>query len=189
MHNLTKTLLLGAAGSALAVAPSLAAAPHLVRAVPTAHGLVFKTGSVHFKTPVTPKCNKANTKCKTIFPNGTLTVTGNRSTMYLTFKKLGGGETWLTSDGAHHCVTYPSKARASKDVNATIKKYSFKSHVTITQGTFHCTGTLTFYAPNYELTNNSISQDTFKWNDTIKFKSGSTYYTWIAQQKYTVNIH
>src|SRR5207237_498523 len=155
-------------GSALAVAPALAAAPHVVRAVPTANGLVFKTGSVHFKTPVTPHCNKAGTKCKTIFPNGTITYTGNRSTMLNTFKKLPGGETWYTVVSGH-CVTYPSKAKASADANATIKKYAFKSHVTLSG----CTGTLTFYAPKYELTNNSISQDNFKWNDTVKFKSGS----------------
>ncbi|HEX3431547.1 MAG TPA: hypothetical protein VHT03_11735 [Rhizomicrobium sp.] len=183
MQSLTKTLLLGAAGSALAVAPAIAGAPHLLRVIPTANGLVFKTGATHYKTPTATKCNSAGTKCKTTFPNGSVAYTGHESTMYLNFKKLGGGETWYSyTNGV--CHTYPSKAKASRDANATIKKYTIKQHVTLSK----CSGTLTYYAPKYELTNSTVSQDKFKWNDTIKFKSGSKYYTWIAIQKYTVNI-
>lgn len=200
MNSLMKTLLAGAALTALSSAPALAAhGPVLL--VP--HGIKVTSGTVHYKTSIqTP----GRTVVTLTLPSETFT--GNRSTMYKKTKNLFPGETWLTvTANGQHCSDFTGKVGQkisfSKDKNAKIKAYSYKSpgtHTFFTSNgaTGHCTGTLTLYAPAYELKSKTAATDSFSGYDAVRFTTTTTTTTNMhrnknrfelrAREPWTINI-
>lgn len=200
MYNLTKTLLAGAALVALSAAPAVSKPALLVP-----HGIKVVSGMVHHKTNIS---NPGRTVLTLTLPSETFT--GNHSTMYRKTKNLSPGETWLTlTANGQHCSNLTGlngqKARFSKDHNARIKAYTYKSpgthtYFTSNGATGHCTGTLTLYAPAYELKNATAATDSFDGLDTIrltttttstgtKHKKTKNRFQLTAREPWTINIH
>lgn len=176
MNNLMKTLLAGAALTALSAAPALAGS-RPVLLVP--HGIKVTSGAVHYKTHIQ---SPGRTVVTLTLPSEAFT--GNRSTMYKKTKDLAPGETWLTvTANGQHCSDFTGKVGQketfSKDKNAKIKAYTYKSpgtHTFFTSNgaTGHCTGTLTLYAPAYELKSKTAATDTFDGFDAVRFTTTTT---------------
>jgi len=174
MNKLTTTLLAGAALTALTAAPVLAKPALLIH-----NGVKVVTATLHYKTDVQ---NPGRTVITETLPSEVFT--GNRSTMYKKTKNLTPGETWLTvTSKGEHCFDFTGatgqKETFSKDSNARIKAYSYKSAGTHTffttnGATGHCTGTLTLYAPAYELKSQTAATDSFDGFDTVKFTTTTT---------------
>lgn len=176
MDRLTTTLLAGAALIAFSAAPTLAVSrPALL----IHNGNRAVSGTLHYKTDVH---NPGRTVATLTLPSETFT--GNRSTMYRKTKNLTPGETWLTvTSKGQHCSDFTGshgqKESFSKDHNAKIKAYTYKSPGTHTfytskGATGHCTGTLTLYAPAYELKSRSATTDAFDGYDAVKFTTTTT---------------
>jgi hypothetical protein len=174
MDKLTTTLLAGAAIAALSAAPVLAKPALLIH-----NGIKVVTATIHYKTDVQ---NPARTVITETLPSEVFT--GNRSTLYKKTKNLTPGETWLsvTAQGKH-CFDFTGtsgqKETFSKDSNAKVKAYTYKSVGThtffTTKGaTGHCTGTLTMYAPAYELRSKIAATDSFDGFDAVKFTTTTT---------------
>lgn len=156
MDNLTKTLLTGAAISALAAVPAMAGV-HL--AVSQGHNGLVLAGSTHYKSNFAPK--KATNVTETV----TFTYTGHESTMYHKAVLLGHPNGWITETAGMPgvCQTIPGqKAKSSKDNHAKVKAHVSSVHVTVasTTGGFPgCTGTVLQYQPNYTLKDKKAKQD------------------------------
>lgn len=187
MDNLTKTLLTGAAVSALAAVPAMAGV-HL--AVSQGHNGLRLAGSTHYKSSFAP------TKATNVTQTVTYTFTGHESTMYHKAVLLGHPNGWITETSGMPgvCQTIPGqKAKASKDPHAKIKAYAASTHVTVasTTGGFPgCTGTVLQYQPKYTLKDKNATQDTFvftigrkKWTT-----SGGKLYNLKLNENWTVNI-
>jgi hypothetical protein len=200
MNRLTTTLLTGAALIALSAAPTLAiSSPVLLKT-----GMKGVTGAIHYKTNIhTPGL----TVVTETLPSETFT--GNHSTMYRKTKNLAPGEVWLTiTANGQHCSNFTGgagqKAKNSKDANAKIAVYTYKSagtHTFFTSNgaTGHCTGTLTIYAPAYELKSKTAMTDAFDGLDAIRFTTTTTTtgtkhrkkkhrFEFIAKEPWTINI-
>ena len=199
MGKLTTTLLTGAALIALSAASAEAKPVLLDR-----NGLKVTSSTMHYKTDIN---GSPITVVTLTLPSETFT--GNHSTMYKKTKDLAPGEVWLTltANGAH-CSNATGKngqkAKFSKDPNARIKAYTYKSPGTHTfftsQGaTGHCTGTLTLYAPAYELKSKTATADTFDGYNAIRFTTTTTTtgtkhkkhenkFEFVAKEPWTINI-
>lgn len=199
MGKLTTTLLTGAALIALSVAPAGAKPALLIKS-----GLKVVSSTMHYKTDIN---NPGRTVVTLTLPSETFT--GNHSTMYKKTKDLTPGEVWLslTANGAH-CFNATGKngqkASFTKDHNAKIKAYTYKSPGTHTYftskgATGHCTGTLTLYAPAYELKSKTATNDAFDGYDAIRFtttttttgtkhKKNKNRFEFRAKEPWTINI-
>jgi hypothetical protein len=176
MGKLTTTLLTGVALIALSAAPALAGFPPVLLAK---NGIRGVTGTVHYKTDIH---NPGMTVITETLPSETFT--GNHSTMYKKTKNLVPGETWLTlTANGQHCYDFTGssgqKESFSKDANAKIAAYTYKSagthtYFTTNGATGHCTGTLTLYAPAYELKSKIATRDAFDGYDAVKFTTTTT---------------
>lgn len=199
MYKLTTTLLTGAALIALSAAPALATPALLIK-----NGIKVASATIHYKTDIN---DPGRTVITETLPSEAFT--GNRSTMYKKTKDLAPGETWLsvTANGKH-CFDFTGtsgqKEKFSKDGNAKVAVYTYKSagtHTFFTSkgATGHCTGTLTLYAPAYELKSKTASNDTFDGYDAVKFtttttttgtkhKKNKNKFELIAKEPWTINI-
>jgi len=182
MDMLTKSLLTGAAVSALAAVPAMATV-HMAGS--NSNALVLHNGSHHSKTAVGSK-----TAPTTTYSNVTQTssafYTGNESTMYKKKVTLYPGG-WYTYTPSGACSSIPGqKGTHSKDKNAKIKKKT----VQVAVSTSHCHATVSQIEPIYKLHNNKISSDSFvftvskkKWTTT-----GGGHYNLKANYDYTITI-
>jgi hypothetical protein len=174
MGKLTTNLLTGAALIALSAAPAAAKPVLLIK-----DGIRVASSTMHYKTNIN---SPGPTVVTLTLPSETFT--GNHSTMYKKTKDLTPGEVWLslTANG-NHCSNATGKngqkASFTKDMNAKIKAYTYKSPGTHTYFTSkgasgHCTGTLTLYAPAYELKSKTATTDAFDGYDAIRFTTTTT---------------
>ena len=188
MDKLTKTLLAGAALSAIIAAPAVASV-HL--AVANGHNpLVLQNGSQHYKSHYT------GGKAQNVTVTATYTFTGHESTMYHKAVLLGHPNGWITATTGQPgvCQTIPGqKAKSSKDNHAKVKAYSASQHVTVsaTTGGFPgCTGTVVQYQPNYTLKDKHASQDKLLFTISRKkwTTSGGKLFNLKIDENWTVNI-
>jgi hypothetical protein len=160
MDNITKTLLSGAAISALAAVPAMAAghAPNMHVAGARIASLNVKYLGSHYKTDI--RDPKKVTHVTTDF---TFTGTLHESTAYkhaVTLWKEG----WFTRTGttsASKCITAPNeKAKFKKTKHAKIKAVAVTGTVSIPTFCASNTGQ-TFYGPQYTLKDKNATSDSF----------------------------
>ncbi|MBV9571867.1 MAG: hypothetical protein JO056_11560 [Alphaproteobacteria bacterium] len=190
MDKLTTTLLTGAALTAFAAAPAAAGGWHLPKHMPkmavmTAKGAIVIGDKKHQKTLVANGSHHPSTFTFT-FTYYSTNFTFAASTAYKTPKQLGGFA-WYTVSSGGHCVNFvPQKAKAvALGGNGKAKVTTFKSHVTIGS----CTGTLTFYSPQYTLKSKVATSSNVDLNDIAQVKTSYTTTTTTAGGKHKKHKH
>lgn len=160
MENITKTLLSGAAISALAAVPAMAAghAPNMHVAGARNASLNVKYLGTHYKTDI--KDPKKVTHVTTSF---SFTGTLHESTAYKNAITLWH-EGWFTRTGttsASKCITAPNEtAKFRKTAHARVKPVAVTGSVSIAGFCALNTGQ-TFYGPQYTLKDRNATSDSF----------------------------